>query len=557
MVAKIAEAVENGELDEAILDRAIERILELILKSEASKKPDYSYDVEAHHLLAKKAAIQSMVLLKNEDNILPLNKNSKILVIGEFAEKPRYQGAGSSLVCPTRIENVFEELTNYGVEFEYSKGYDIDDDLPNQMLIDEACRAAKSADVVLIFAGLTEKYESEGYDRQHMEMPESHNKLIKCVSKENQNVVVILSGGSPVEIPWVEEVKGLLNSYLAGQAGASATVDILFGEANPSGKLAETYPLKLSNNPSYKYFAKGKLTEEYRESIYVGYRYYDTAKVDVLFPFGYGLSYTEFEYSDINLSKTSIMDNETVTVSVRIKNIGEVEGAEIVQLYVRDVESTIFRPDKELKGFDKVFLKLGEEKRVEFILDKRSFAYYNVNIKDWHVEEGNFEILVGASSRDIRLKAEVYVSSNKANVNIPDYRETSPSYYKLSNEGFEIDKNEFRAVYGRDLPSSERGQEEFTINSSLEEISSTLIGKLLIKFAKSYIRKMLNTDDENNPVYRMTWNTIMESPLRTMVQMGDGTVSMATMNAIVKLANGKYITGTGKLLVSLIKHDKY
>ncbi len=554
---RIVEAVANGELDEAILDKAVERILRLISKSEESKISDFRYDAEAHHNLAKKAATQSMILLKSEDNILPLSKDSKIVVLGEFAKKPRYQGAGSSLVAPTRLNNICDELMNYGVDFKYYKGYDINDDKPNQLLIDEACNAAKTADVILIFGGLTEKYESEGYDRQHMRVPESHNQLIKCVSEENKNLVVVLSGGSPVEMPWIDEVKGLLNSYLAGQAGASAIVDILFGEANPSGKLAETYPLKLSDTPVYQYFAKGKVTEEYRESIYVGYRYYDTAKADVLFPFGHGLSYTKFEYSDIKLSKESIKDSETVTVCVKVKNVGTVEGAEIVQLYVRDCESTIFRPDRELKGFDKLLLKPGEEKNAVFILDKRSFAYYNVNINDWHVEEGKFEILIGASSRDIRLTSNIYVSSTRTDVNVPDYRETSPSYYNLNDEGFGIDENEFRAVYGRDLPSSERGEEEFTINSSLEEISSTFIGKMLFKFAKAHIRKMLGTEDENDPIYRMTWCTIIESPLRTMVQMGDGTVSMETMNAIVKLANGRYITGVGKLLASLIKGDKY
>lgn len=552
---RIIEAVKSGQLDEDVLDRAVERLLKLIFKSEENKKEDSNYDKVTHHDLARKAAIQSIVLLKNEENILPLKKNCKIALVGELAQKPRYQGAGSSLVTPTRLENVFDELKSYGIDFEYSKGYDINDDEPKRALIEEACKFAKTSDIVLVFAGLTEKYESEGYDRQHMRIPESHNQLIRNIAKENRNVVVVLSGGSPVEMPWIEQVKGILNSYLSGQAGASAIIQILFGEANPSGKLAETYPIKLSDNPSYNYFGKGKVTEEYRESIYVGYRYYDASNTEVLFPFGYGLSYTKFEYSNIQLSKANIKDIETVKVSLKVKNTGPMAGAEIIQLYVSDLESTIFRPKKELKGFDKVFLKPGEEKIAEFTLDRRSFAYYNVDINDWHVEEGDFEILIGASSNDIRLRANIYVGSTQLDVKVPNYRETSPTYYDLKSGGFEVDSNEFKSIYGRKLPASIRSEdEEFTINSSLEEIKSTFIGKILMKFAKKHIREMLDTDDENDSIYKMTWSTIMESPLRTMVQLGDGAISMDMMNSIIKLANRKYVSGIGMILSSLLKN---
>lgn len=551
---RIIEEVKSGKLDEEILNKAVERVLKLIFKAEENKKIDFKYDKDAHHDLARKAAIQSMVLLKNEDNILPLNKNFKIALVGELACKPRFQGAGSSLVTPTRLESIYEELEAYGIDFDYSRGYDVKDDKPNSKLIKEACDFAKEADVVLVFAGLTEKFESEGYDRQHMRIPESHNQLIKNIIKENQNVVVILSGGSPVEMPWAGEVKGILNSYLSGQAGASAIVQILFGEANPSGKLAETYPMKLSHNPSYNYFAKGKVIEEYRESIYVGYRYYDTSNKEVLFPFGHGLSYTNFEYSNIQLSKEIIKDTDEVKVSVNIKNVGKMAGAEIVQLYISDLKSTIFRPKKELKGFNKVFLEPEEEKAVEFILDKRSFAYYNVDINDWHVEEGEFEILIGASLRDIRLRANIYVTSTESEVKVPDYRVSSPSYYNLKSKGFEIDRKEFESIYGKDLSPIERLEnKEFTINSSLEEIQHTLIGRILKRFAKRYVKNMLNTDDENDTVYKMTWSTIMESPLRTLAQLSNGAVSIDMINIIIKFANRKYFSGLGQLISLLTK----
>ncbi|HEX3046713.1 MAG TPA: glycoside hydrolase family 3 C-terminal domain-containing protein, partial [Bacillota bacterium] len=462
----IIAAVKDGKLDEALLDRTVERLLQLILKSVAHKKTGFHYDAAAHHTLARKAAAQSLVLLKNDGPILPLTPNTKIAVIGEFARKPRYQGAGSSLINPSKLDNVYDELRNRGINFGYSPGYDVQDDEPDSKLIADACQTAEGAEVVLVLAGLIEKYESEAFDRAHMRLPESHNQLIQQLAEQHPNVVVILLGGSPVEVPWVGQVKGLLQIYLGGQAGALALVDALFGVVNPSGKLAESYPLTLEDNPSHHYFANSNVTAEYRESIYVGYRYYDTAQSEVRFPFGYGLSYSRFEYLDIHLSKDTMTDTETVTVRVAVKNTGAMAGAEIVQLYVSVLESAIFRPTKELKGFDKVFLQPGEQKTVEFLLDKRAFAYYNVHLHDWHIEEGKFEIQIGASSKDIRLKTVVFVKSSQVNVEAPDYRKAAPSYYNLKSGGFEVGAEEFKAVYGRDLPPAQPvpGQ-EFTMNS--------------------------------------------------------------------------------------------
>jgi len=410
----IVEAVRSGKLDEKILDETVERILSIVFKAVDNRRPGLTYDKDAHHKLARKIATESMVLLKNDDKILPLKKEGKIAIIGAFAKQPRYQGGGSSHVNPTKLDNAFEEIQKIvqgNAEILYEDGYKMDSEEIDQSLIQRAVEIAKNSNVAIVFAGLPEHYESEGYDRKHMSLPEAHNLLIEEVAKVQPNVVVVLSNGSPVEIPWVNSVKGILESYLGGQASGGAVADILFGIVNPSGKLAETFPKKLSDNPSYLNFPGEGDRVEYREGIFVGYRYYDKKQMEPLFPFGHGLSYTTFEYSNMWVSRREMNDDETVEVRVRVKNTGNVKGKEIVQLYVRDCESTVNRPEKELKGFEKIELEPGEEKIVSFILDKRAFAYYNTELKDWHVESGEFEILVGKSSRDIVLREKVIVNS--------------------------------------------------------------------------------------------------------------------------------------------------
>jgi beta-glucosidase len=411
---KIVEAVKNGTLPEKVLDKAVERILRVIFKAVDQKKENASYDKEAHHQLAREAARECMVLLKNEDRILPLKKEGTIAVIGEFAKNPRYQGGGSSHVNPTKLDNIYEEIKKTAgnkANILYAQGYNLEKDDIDEQLIQEAKKIAIQSDVAILFVGLPERYESEGYDRQHLRIPDNHQKLIEAVTEVQPNVVVVLSNGSPIEMPWLDKVKGVLEAYLGGQALGGAIADLLFGDANPSGKLAETFPRELSHNPSYLNFPGEGDKVEYKEGIFVGYRYYDKKNIEPLFPFGYGLSYTTFEYSNLSISKKEILDTETVTVTVNVKNTGEMAGKEIVQLYVKDVESSVIRPEKELKGFEKVELQPGEEKTVTFTLDKRAFAYYNVDLKDWHVESGEFEILIGKSSRDIVLKKSIYVKS--------------------------------------------------------------------------------------------------------------------------------------------------
>lgn len=406
---EIVEAVKSGELEEAVLDRAVERILNIVFKF-TDNRQEGKFDLEEDHKLAAKIAGESMVLLKNE-GVLPLSaQGKKIAFIGKFAETPRFQGGGSSHINSFKITSALEAVKEVA-EVTYAQGYDVKEDVIDQAMLDQAVETAKEADVAVIFAGLPDAFESEGYDRTHMRMPDCQNTLISEIAKVQENVVVVLHNGSPVEMPWADQVKGILEAYLCGQAVGQAEVDILFGKVNPSGKLAETIPYKLSDNPSYLNFPGDGQKVEYKEGVFVGYRYYDTKEMPVRYPFGYGLSYTTFEYSDLQLSSDKIKDTDKLKVTLKVKNTGNRAGKEIVQLYVADKIGAASRPVKELKNFVKVELQPQEEKTVEMELDKRSFAWYNTDIHDWYAASGEYEILAAASSRDIRLKKTVYVES--------------------------------------------------------------------------------------------------------------------------------------------------
>lgn len=554
---KIIKAVKKGKLSVKTVDRSAERLVDLILKSKDNRVYDYKYDADKHHQVARRVASESIVLLKNNKKILPIKEHCRIALIGEFAKSPRYQGAGSSLINPTRLESVYEELKNRKIDFIYAKGYDLSNETIDMDLIDEACDQASEADIVVVMAGLPEKFESEGFDRPHMRLPESHNYLIERISDIHQRVVVVLNGGSPMEMPWIESVQGLIHTYLGGQAGASAMLDVLFGIANPSGKLTESYPIRLEDNPSNAYFSVNDQRAEYRESIYVGYRYYITAQKDVLFPFGFGLSYTVFEYKDMKISQKRFKEDETIDVRVTIKNIGDRPGAEIVQLYVRDILSTPFRPDRELKGFRKIFLNPGEEEELIFNLDRRGFAYFNTYGNDWHVEEGEFEILIGASSADIRLKDTVYVESITENIELPDFRESTPVYYEIHRKNFQVEENEFITLYGRNLPNyPPRGTKPHTLNSSLEDIQGTMIGKLIGFMLRRGLKKHTGIKDESDPTYRMMWHFVYESPLRTIAMMGGDMVSIEMIEGVLKISNRRFFSGLFEILRSIHKNER-
>ncbi len=406
---EIIKAVEDGELDEALVDKAVCRILDSLMwtdKAPEEEKVSASAFRKAQYQLAKELAEDSAVLLKN-NRVLPLKKDSKILFVGEFAKSPRYQGSGSSNINSASVSNALDAAKGRKVSF--AQGYDTKDASKAYVLREEAIKAAEDADVIVIFAGLPASYESEGFDRADINLPSEQNKLIADLSTLGKKTVVVMHNGAPVSMPWIDNVDAVLDMQLAGDAVGDATVSLLWGDVNPSGKLAETYPSKLSDNPSFLNFPGDKGNPVYAEGVYIGYRYYEKKRMPVLFPFGHGLSYTEFEYSNLKISKDSITDQDTVKVSVDVWNVGRYAGKEVVQLYVSPDGGRTSRPLKELKGFKKVELAPGETKKVTFTLDKRAFAYYNVDIHDFFVESGDYSIMVGASSSDIRHTVSLHV----------------------------------------------------------------------------------------------------------------------------------------------------
>lgn len=366
---EILQAVKDGTLDEAVLNQAVERILRIIFQY-VDHREEQKFTMDDDHKLAKRIAEESMVLLKNE-SVLPLSKEEKIVLIGEFAAKPRFQGGGSSHINSYKVSSILDAVSDQ-TNVTYVKGFCADQDIYEETLAKEAIEAAKNADKVVIFAGLPDRFESEGYDRTHMRLPDCQNRLIEEILSVQSEVVIVLHNGSPVEMPWLPKVKGLLEAYLGGQAVGEALENILFGKVNPSGKLAETLLYKLSDNPSYLTFGDGE-NVSYNEGIFVGYRYYDKKEMPVAFPFGFGLSYTTFAYSNLTVSQSEISDNDTITVTVDVTNTGNVEGKEIIQLYIHDLTGAAQRPLKELKGYDKISLKPGETKTASFTLDYRSF----------------------------------------------------------------------------------------------------------------------------------------------------------------------------------------
>jgi len=416
-VRRVVEAVQNGELDEAVLDEAVDRILRIVFKAKQTKKGSTQIDIDGHHALARQIAGETMVLLKN-DNLLPLRNVKKLAVIGKAAKEPYFQGGGSSHINPTRVDIPLDELQKLatGVESSYADGYSMQDEF-DQTLIDEAVKIAAQAEVALLYIALPPFKESEGYDRPDIDLTEQEVALIKAVTAVQPRSVVILNNGSAVAMSeWIDGAGAVVEAWMMGQAGGGAIADVLFGKVNPSGRLAETFPLKLSDTPAYLNFPGENGEVRYGEGLFIGYRYYDAKNVPVLFPFGYGLSYTTFEYRKLQLSKKAIKATDGLNVTVEVKNTGPVAGKTTVQVYIHDCESELIRPEKELKGFAKVALNPGETKTVTIPLDERAFAYYNPAYHEWVVESGEFEIRVGQSSADIDLKESVYVETTQTRV---------------------------------------------------------------------------------------------------------------------------------------------
>lgn len=536
----IVKAVKDGKLSEEELNKVVLRLIKFAFECKKSEDKSVKPDFRANDALAVKVAESGAVLLKNEDGALPLDSAKKIAVVGALAKTPRYQGAGSSLINPTKTTSFLQALDAAGQKYAYADGYKMRGDGYSARLMKEAVETAKGKDAVIAFIGLTPEYESEGFDRKHMNMPDAHVMLINELAKVNENIIVVLSCGSPVALEEIEpSAKAILNLYLGGQSSGKAAYDLLFGKVNPSGKLAETFPRNVGDNIVSRYFPMGPRTVQYRESIYVGYRYYEAAEKPVLYPFGYGLSYTNFTYSDLRLSASDINEGEDLTVSFKIKNTGDRDGAEVAQVYVADVQSSIFRPKKELKGFVKVFLKAGEEKEVSVTLDSRAFAYYNVLINDWHIESGDFEICVGASSSDIRLKDTVNVASANPSAPIPDYRATAPYYYDLTETNEQkrtIPIEQFASLYGASvMENTAYNKGEFNVNCSLGDVSSSGVGKFLCGLITFGVGLVAGSSTNKEMMVR----SAIDMPLRAFMGFTGGLLSMECVEGLVDMCNGK------------------
>ena len=482
----LLQAIHNKTLSEEILNQSVERILRKIFEFVDNQKL-ISYDKEAHHQLARKIATESAVLLKN-DGVLPLQRTDyKIAFIGEFAKNPRYQGGGSSHINAFKVSSALDAVAGMN-NVHFAKGFVTDVDETKPELLNEAIELAKSCEVAVIFAGLPELFESEGYDRTHMRLPNCQNELIKKIAAVQPNTIVVLHNGAPIEMPWVDEVSAILEMYLGGQAVGEATVDLLFGTVNPSGKLAESFPYHLEDNPSYLSYKVVDNKIHYDEKLFVGYRYYDTKNMPVLFPFGHGCSYTTFEYKNLMINKHQLRDDESLVVSVDITNTGKVFGKEVVQLYVQDLTQSTIRPIKELRNFEKVALAPGETKTVSFTLSKRDFAYYHTTLSDWYVASGEYQILIGRSSREIELKACVTIESttklpfkvtqNTTFGELIAHPQLKPIVYQLLEKMFPKESQQIEIATINELPI--RALQSFlSVNPKVIESLITTLNQLL------------------------------------------------------------------------------
>ncbi len=543
---RIAQAVSEGSLAEAQLDQAAARVTALALHGAQSKarlaeaQPQLSED--AHHQLARQAASESIVLLKNE-SVLPWSKaETDVAVIGEFAVKPRYQGAGSSQVNPTRLDTALDAINEaLGVSCEYAQGYERragthqQDAALDERLLQEAETLAARSGKVLLMIGLPSQYESEGFDRAHLNLPLQHNELVRRVCAANPNTVVALSNGAPVLMPWLDQAPALLECYLGGQAGGSALVDVLFGDVNPCGKLPETFPLAQNDVAADPDFPGQPRQVQYREGLYVGYRYFDSAQADVLFPFGFGLSYTTFEYSDLRVARNRVTADETVQVTVRVTNTGQRAGKEVVQLYSSDRHALVHRPEHELRAFYKVYLEPGQARDVVFIVHAQDFAYYSTLDRDWRLETGVVQLRVGAASRDVRLAVEIEVLGEEE---IDKDTEMVTACYGEPAHPFDADNMSFAALLGRAIPAAEPAR-PFHYNSTLSEVSGTWVGRKLVAKARESFGGGKAEISESAQL--MLDASIAHLPLRALMLFSGGRLSRPRLNALIALMNKRPI----------------
>lgn len=530
---EVREAVRSGRLAETRLNESVDRLLELAFTARAQRRPGLQVDAEAHHQLAKKIALNAAVLLQNEDNLLPLRPGQRIALIGALAKEPRYQGAGSSHINPTRLDSLVDGFDALGLETTYLPGYPLKGE-GDPALLSQAVEAARGCDVAVIVAGLPESYESEGFDRASLAMPDSHNRLIAAVAAANPNVAVVLVGGAPVEMPWQPRVKAVLNLYLSGQAGGLAAAELLTGRANPCGKLAESYPLVYADVPSAGWFETGGRQAQYREVVYVGYRYYDKAQKAVRFPFGHGLTYTRFDYDGLQVSTPDPGSPYALEVSLRVQNAGSLDGAEVVQLYVGELRRPNDRPEKELRRFAKLFLQAGETQTMRFTLDARCFARYDVQAGDWVVPGGDYCIQLGASSRDIRLQAVVTLPG------APAADSPAPEWYRsLHGAPTQAD---FEALLGRPIQAVKIPRKgEYTLDCTFQDMSDSLVVRGIVQSIRSTIAKGYGPDPEHDPTYKMMIASALNTPMKNVSLVSADRMPRNVTKAIVHLANGRLL----------------
>ncbi len=538
----IVKAVQAGTLKEEVLDQRLDELLSLIFATHGTteKAKGTTFDIEAHHKLARKAAEESIVLLKNQDNILPLKPGTKVAVIGDFARKPRYQGAGSSLVNPAKEPDaILDRIGEYDIVMvSYEQGY-VRNRPPKMDLLRKAKEAAKGADVVLFFGGLDEISESEGLDRTHMMMPEAQGMLIDELSTVNENLVVVLSAGSAIEMPWHQYVKGIVHGYLGGQAGASAMLNVLTGKVNPSGRLNETYPIHYEDTPCYHYYPGKERSSEFREALYVGYRYYTTIDKKVRYPFGYGLSYTKFRYYNLKVNEQG--------VTFGIENTGDVAGAEVAQLYIGKKSDTVFRPVRELKGFKRVVLAPGEETEVTIPFDDKTFRFFDTRTNKWEIESGEYQIMIGTDAETMQLQAPMQVNGTVAEG--PYRRDKMPEYF--SGKVKVVGDEAFEQLYGRPIPDGSWSG-EIGMNDAVCQLyyGKGIIGKIFY----GVLRLMLKISEwQGKPNLNVLFNYNM--PIRGYAKMTGGFVTMEMARALTEMANGHRIKGTAHLIRATIRRD--
>lgn len=534
--ADVIAAVGTGRLAEADVDRAAERVVDLVLRSRPNVTSDDTFDADAHHALARRAAAAATVLLTN-DGILPLQPGGQVAVVGAFAEHPRYQGAGSSQVTPTRLDTALAALrARLGdtATARYAAGYDPVTGDTDDRLVADAVAAATASDVTIVFAGLPGSYESEGFDRQHLRLPDGHTRLIEAVLDADPRTIVVLSNGAPVELPWADRPAALVEAYLGGQASGSAIVDVLFGDREPGGRLAESFPVRAADLAADRWFPGGRQQVEHREGLYVGYRFHDTAGVPARFPFGHGLSYTTFRVDEVEVTGSG----QRFTVRAQVTNTGARTGSEVIQVYVRDVVSTVHRPDKELRGSAKVHLGAGASEVVSVDLGPRAFAFYDVDTSSWRVEAGTFEVLVGTSSVDIHEVVSVEVSSSSP----PPTRSEAPP-------GLVADEAEFAAMLGRPVPRPDPLR-PFHRNSAVADLEATRFGRLVKRAIVWAGRRQTGAvgEADDDATRRMFEAILVEAPLRGLVVLGGGRVSFRQLDALIDLLNGHPVRAVRRLL---------